>query len=144
MCPRFLFLAFTAAVAVFAATLSPLGARAGDLIPETAAAQHGLTRPWFAQVGVDSGQGQLRDLVLYKNVLYAQTNKAVVHAIDAETGKTLWCKQVGNPRYPSLPPDANRDLLAVINSSGCTCSIDLPAICSTSAKSKTRSMPVPS
>ncbi len=73
--------------------------------------------PWFAQVGVDSGRAQLRDLVLYKDALYAQTDKAVIHALDAETGKTLWCKQVGQARYPSMPPDANRDLLAVVNGS---------------------------
>ena len=90
MCRPFLSLVFTAAVAAFAAAASPPWAMASELIPETAAAQHGLTRPWFAQVGVDSGQGQLRDLVLYEDVLYAQTDKAVVHAIDAETGKTLW------------------------------------------------------
>ena len=117
MCRSILSLAFAAAVAAFAAVIGPLGAMAGELIAETAAAPHGLTRPWFAQVGVDSGQGQLRDLILYKNALYAQTDKAVVHAIDAETGKTLWMKQVGSPRYPSMPPDANRDLLAVVNGS---------------------------
>ena len=114
------------------------------MIPETAAAEHGLTRPWFAQVGVDPGQGQLRDLVLYKDVLYVQTNKAVVHAIDAETGKTLWCKQVGNPRVSELPPDANRDLLAVINGARLYVLDRLTGDLLDQAKSKTRSMPVPS
>ena len=46
-----------------------------------------------------------------------QTDRAVIHAIDAETGKTLWCKQVGQAKHPSMPPDANRDLLAVVNGS---------------------------
>ena len=87
------------------------------MIPETTAAQHGLTRPWFTQVELDRGQGQLRDLVLYEGTLYAQTDKAVVHAIDAETGKTLWWKQVGQPQHPSMTPGAGRDLLAVVNGS---------------------------
>jgi outer membrane protein assembly factor BamB len=116
MCRRFFPLAFAVVMAALGAAGNSLSA-ASELISETVAAQHGLTRPWFAQVGVDSGQGQLRDLILYKDALYAQTDKAVVHAIDAETGRTLWCKQVGQPKYPSMPPDANRDLLAVVNGS---------------------------
>ena len=94
-----------------------LPAAASDLIPETVAAQHGLTRPWFAQVKIDPSRGELRDLILYKGVLYAQTDKAVIQAIDAETGRTLWWKQVGQSKYPSMTPNANRDLLAAINGS---------------------------
>ena len=50
-------------------------------------------------------------------MLYVQTNTANVHAIDAETGKTLWSKQIGLPKHPSMPPDAKGDLLAVVNGS---------------------------
>ena len=109
----FLAVALTAALC----PSSPLWAARSELIPETTAAQHGLTRPWFTQVELDQGQGRLRDLVLYEGTLYAQTDKAVVHAIDAETGKTLWWKQVGLPQHPSMTPGAGRDLLAVVNGS---------------------------
>ena len=50
-------------------------------------------------------------------MLYAQTDKAVVQAIDAETGKTLWSKQVGQPQYPTMSPGVNRDFVAIINGS---------------------------
>ena len=66
---------------------------------------------------MDQGRGQLRDLVLYKGTLYAQTDKAVIQAIDGETGRTLWCKQVGQSKYPSMNPNAGRDLVAVVNGS---------------------------
>ena len=56
-------------------------------------------------------------MLLYEGVLYVQTNTANVHAIDAETGKTLWSRQIGVPEHPSMPPDAKGDLLAVINGS---------------------------
>ena len=46
-----------------------------------------------------------------------QTDAAMVHAIDAETGRTLWSKQVGKPNRPSMPLDANGDFVAVINGS---------------------------
>ena len=41
----------------------------------------------------------------------------MIHAIDAETGKTLWSKQIGMPKHPNMPPDAKGDLLATINGS---------------------------
>jgi outer membrane protein assembly factor BamB len=110
---------FLLAAALMAALwpCSPLWAARNELIPETTAAQHGLTRPWYNQVAMDHGRGQLRDIILRDGTLYAQTDKAVIQAIDAETGKTLWWKQVGQPKHPSMTPDANRDLLAVVNGS---------------------------
>lgn len=49
--------------------------------------------------------------------LYAQTDRSVLHAIDGETGRTLWTSVVGNPDHPSLEPSANEDYVAVINGS---------------------------
>jgi len=49
--------------------------------------------------------------------LYATTTQGVIHAIDAETGRTLWSKTVGNPNYPTQKTAANDKFLAVINGS---------------------------
>jgi outer membrane protein assembly factor BamB len=87
------------------------------LIPETAAARHGLTRPWFTQAQVDRTQGKIESLLLYDGTLFVQTDRAVLQAIDAETGRTLWTKEVGNRNYPSLRPAANGEMVAVINGS---------------------------
>jgi outer membrane protein assembly factor BamB len=110
---------FLVAAALIAAgcACSPVCAMQNELIPETTAARHGLARPWFAQVELDQARGRLASVVLYEGVLYAQTNTANVHAIDAETGKTLWSKQIGMPNHPSMPPDAKGDMLAVVNGS---------------------------
>ncbi len=109
---------FFVAAALIAA-LCPLCLRAmqTDLIPEETAARHGLTRPWFAQVELDNARAGLRSVALYEGVLYVQTNTGSVHAIDAETGKTLWSKQIGSPDHPSMPLDARGDMLAVVNGS---------------------------
>ena len=114
MCRRFL-----VAVVLTAALSSWNGllAASGELIPETTAARHGLTRPWFTQVELDQGRSRLRDLIYADGVLYAQTDTAMIHAIDAETGKTLWVRQVGRPGHPSLTPDVSGDLLATVNGS---------------------------
>ncbi len=95
---------------------SPADAR-GEIIPQTVAQRHGLSRPWFAQIRLDRSRGRLTDMVLYEDILYLQTNRATVTALDAETGETLWAKHVGQPNHPSLTPGVSRDLLAIINGS---------------------------
>ncbi len=92
-------------------------AQRGDLISETTAAQHGLTRPWFAQVQFDQSRGRVTDLILYEGALYALTDRATIQALDAETGKTLWSRQVGRPEHPSLTPSASHEMLALVNGS---------------------------
>jgi outer membrane protein assembly factor BamB len=95
----------------------PLCAMQTDLIPEETAARYGLARPWFAQVEFDNTRAGLRNVILYEGVLYVQTKSAIVHAINAETGKTLWSKQIGDPQHPSMAPDARGDMLALVNGS---------------------------
>ena len=107
---------FATLIAAFCVSNSLLAATS-DLISETTAAQHGLTRPWFTQTEVGVGFGKLTDLVLFDGTLYAQTDKATVQAIDAETGKTLWSKRVGLPQHPGMTPGVNQDFLAVLNGS---------------------------
>lgn len=88
-----------------------------ELISETAAARHGLTRPWFTQIEMDRNRTRVQDVVLHEGTLFVQTDHAMIHAIDAETGKTLWAGQVGRPNHPSLTPGVGKDLLAVVNGS---------------------------
>lgn len=90
---------------------------ANEIIPQTTAQRYGLSRPWIAQVQMDRGQGRIRDIFLYEGILYVQTNRAMLQAIDAETGKTLWAKQIGRPGHPSMTPGACRDLVGTINGS---------------------------
>ncbi len=87
------------------------------IIAQTDALRHGLARPWFTQVQMDRSRARVHAIVLHNGVLFVQTNRAMVHAIDAETGKTLWAKQVGRPDHPSMTPGASQNLLAVVNGS---------------------------
>ena len=108
-------------VAVSGAFLSWTGQLAAavddEIITEATAQRYGLTRMWVTQAQVNRGQGRLQAVVLYDGVLYAQSNRATLEAIDAETGQKLWSKMIGQPSHPSLPPAACRDLVATINGS---------------------------
>lgn len=85
------------------------------LIPQSVARVHGIERAWFSQVQIDPGRGRLVHLVLYDDALYAASDRAVVQALDAETGATLWTRVVGKVGYPTLRPSVNRDFLGIVN-----------------------------
>ena len=92
-------------------------AAAQEIIPVAVAEQHGLARTWLAQAQVDRARGRVQDVVLYEGTLYVQTTRGVLQAIDAETGQTLWSKQIGRADHPSMAPGAFRDMLATVNGS---------------------------
>jgi hypothetical protein len=94
-----------------------MGARRGQVIPEPAARRHGLTRPWFTQVQLDSARARISEITLDRGTLFVQTDTAVVHAIDAETGRTHWAVEVGRRGHPSFAPGANDMFVAVVNGS---------------------------
>ena len=108
-------------IAAWGALLSSTGQLAAapddEFITEATAQRYGLTRMWVTQAQVNRSQGRLQGLVLYEGVLYAQSNRATLEAIAAETGQKLWSKMIGQPDHPSLPPGAHRDLVATINGS---------------------------
>ena len=87
------------------------------LIARSTALHHGLQRSWFTQVHLDPSRGRVTHMTLHRGTLFVQTDRAVVHAIDAENGQTLWAAGVGDPRHPSLPLGANDDFVAVANGS---------------------------
>lgn len=112
-------LLLTLAVASF--TLASAAAQAQGLashiVSEARANQVGLTRAWLSRVQVDPGRGRVAAVVIEGNTLFAQTDQAIVQALDAETGRTLWTAQIGNPRYPTLAPAASDRFVACTNGS---------------------------
>ncbi|MCS7304053.1 MAG: PQQ-like beta-propeller repeat protein [Thermoguttaceae bacterium] len=77
----------------------------------------GLVRAWASQVQMDPARSRVQYLCLYEDTLLVQTDRAVLHAFDAETGRTQWTMMVGSPDRPSLQPDLNEQLVAVVNGS---------------------------
>ncbi len=100
--------------------LSCLGVRAfaaDAILPLNVVARHGLTRAWLTQVQMDSSRARVIYVLLNNGTLFVQTDQAMLHAVDAETGQTLWAEEVGDRRHPSLAPAANNNLVAMINGS---------------------------
>jgi outer membrane protein assembly factor BamB len=87
------------------------------LISQEQAARVGLKRAWFARAQIDPSRSRVVDWVLSGDQLLLVTDSGVIHALDANTGKSNWITEFGTPNYPSLGPDANDKFVAVINGS---------------------------
>jgi len=110
---RFLFVAF----ALLAALAGRSAAQSADeaLITRMTAERHGLKRAWFAQIELDPASEQVSYINQHGGTLFVQTSHAMVHALDAETGRTLWAEQVGRRGLLSLATGANDKNVGVIN-----------------------------
>jgi len=62
-------------------------------------------------------ESKLETIQVPETTLYAVTDRAVLHAIDAETGRTRWSTLVGNRDYPLERPGINEDFVGVLNGS---------------------------
>ena len=90
---------------------------ASGLISQEQAARVGMKRAWYARAQIDPSRTRVVDWILSGDQLLLVTDAGVLQALDANTGKTNWISEFGNPNYPSLGPDANDDFVAVINGS---------------------------
>lgn len=65
----------------------------------------------------DAEAPAVETIVVPKITLYASSERGTVHALDGETGRTLWTTSVGNALYPTTSPAANDKFVAVCNGS---------------------------
>jgi outer membrane protein assembly factor BamB len=108
--------AATATLSTTAAAPSALAARAGGpLVAYDEAARIGLERAWFAQVPVDASRSRVSTWYLHTDRLYAVTDSGLVTALEAETGRALWSKQLGRPGVSAFGPAANDEYLGVVS-----------------------------
>jgi len=49
--------------------------------------------------------------------MYVQSDHGTLHAIDGESGRTLWTRIIGNPDHPTLKPGASDSYVALVNGS---------------------------
>lgn len=85
------------------------------LIDETAAARHGLKRAWFGHVRVGGGRSPILDVKFDAGTLFVQSGIGTVHAIDGDTGRTIWSADVGSASHPSMPLGVSESRVAVLN-----------------------------
>ena len=91
------------------------GASRSTLYSELEAESIGLTRAWFQQVTMDINRDSITHVTLQDNTLFITTDAARLHAIDGNTGVTLWSRIVGEMGEETLPAAANSKVVAVVH-----------------------------
>lgn len=67
------------------------------------------------QLTADGAKATLVERGIPHTILLAQTRRGTIHVFDAETGKTLWSRNVGRGDYPSTAAAANDKYVAMLN-----------------------------
>ncbi len=62
-------------------------------------------------------EGKVQKVLIPETSLYATSDRAIVHAIDAETGTTRWAEVIGNRDHPTECPAASEPYIAILNGS---------------------------
>jgi len=66
---------------------------------------------------VDAAAPTIESHVVPKITIYATSDRGMVHALDGETGSTLWTTSIGSPALPTTAPAANDKYVSVCNGS---------------------------
>jgi outer membrane protein assembly factor BamB len=88
-----------------------------EVISESMARRHGLTRAWITRVQLDPGRGRAAEMTLHEDLLISVTDAGVVQALDAESGRTHWLTKVGRRNLPNTPVGASASYVAMCNGS---------------------------
>ena len=77
--------------------------------------RHGLIPAWFNQIPIDPMRHKALHGILEGGTLFLVSDDAKLHAVDAETGKSLWTRSFGERGMSYLEPAANSRVVAVLN-----------------------------
>ena len=99
----------------FQASLNAAGETGNPLFTDRMVERHGLTRAWFNQVQIDPSRHKVLHAIEEGGTLFLVSDDAKIHAIDAETGKSLWVRTFGEKGMSYLEPTANSRVVAVLN-----------------------------
>jgi len=85
------------------------------MVSAAEAARYGLTTDWATHIHLDRTRDRVTSITQHFGMLFAQSERGTLHAIDAETGQTAWHTRVGDRNYPSLAATADGENVAVVN-----------------------------
>ena len=99
----------------FHALLNAAEGRGNPLFTDTMIQRFGLTRAWFNQVQIDPKQHKVLHALEEGRTLFLVSDDAKIHALDAETGQSLWVQTFGEKGMSYLEPAVNSRVVAVLN-----------------------------
>ena len=97
-----------------ASPFSAVQTRKVPLFVEQEVQRFGLTRSWFNQIALDQRKFSIRHVLLQDGTVFIVSCDARLHAIDAETGATLWVVEVGDQETICMAPSANSRMVGLL------------------------------
>lgn len=85
------------------------------LLSEQAVEPFGLTRAWFNQIRINPKRSKVLQAVVEGGTMFVVSDDAKLHVLDAETGKTLWTRTLGDRVMTFEEPAVNSRMVAVVN-----------------------------
>lgn len=76
-----------------------------------------LAEKFVIQLSARGVEGKLQVIQVPQTILYVQSSRGTLQAMDAESGQTLWSAAIGLPTHPSMGSAANETYVATINGS---------------------------
>jgi len=67
------------------------------------------------EIKTGGGDGKIVEKLIPEVMVVVTTNSGLVHALDGETGKSLWATRVGSRKYPTSEPAISDKYVSVIN-----------------------------
>ncbi|MDR2441054.1 MAG: PQQ-binding-like beta-propeller repeat protein [Planctomycetaceae bacterium] len=101
------------AIFLFCASFSE--AKETPLLSQQSLEPYGLTRSWFNQIGINSNRNKILYAIVEGGTMFVISDDAKLHVIDAETGKSLWLRTLGNREMIFQEPAVNSRMVAVVN-----------------------------
>ncbi len=93
---------------------STVQTRKTPLLIEREVERFGLTRAWYNQISLNQQRNTIKYVLLQDGTIFIVSNDARLHAIDAETGGTLWVTELGDPDTICMAPAANSRMVGVL------------------------------
>ncbi len=103
--------------AVFGQSTPPFSTvqtRKTPLLIEREVERFGLTRSWYNQISLNQKRNTVKHVLYQDGTIFIVSNDARLHAIDAETGGTLWVAELGDPGTICMAPAANSRMVAAL------------------------------
>jgi outer membrane protein assembly factor BamB len=86
------------------------------LVPSrTGLGRLGLEKHWYAVVPLARSSERVLRVSMAENLLFAQTNLGIFHALDSESGQLLWTVKLGTAAAQGFPACVNSDSVFVTN-----------------------------
>lgn len=104
-----------AAIAFGTLSISSLFAQNVPLLSQQMVEPYGLTRAWFNQVEIDPTRSKVLYTIVEGGTMFVISSDAKLHAIDAETGQSLWIRTLGNRQLIFQEPSVNSRIVAVLS-----------------------------